>query len=299
MTEFSSAIYGPGAVGMALFQSLSLRPCQLIGRCGVVAPSDVQRSPDLVIVATKVNDISALAAAHNGWPTVPFRLVAANGLPEEEHPGLFHGAFILGSGISIDRDGELEIVPAGASFFVPVERPFHPELRAILEELAAGLSELGIPTEVVEDVAVGRELRWKKLLRNSISNALAVLLQAPMATIARITSPALLAGLVAEFNQVAAAAGIGYRATAEEAIAFLASGRGHRCSSTPDVFRGKPTEIPHLNGELVRRGAAHRLPPLPLHGLLTRFVTKGIPLSSTALDTLTATILEPALALPA
>lgn len=70
-----------------------------------------------------------------------------------------------------------------------------------------------------------------------------------------------IADIVAECLAVAAADGVTIPGDMEAAVRGIASTMPGQFSSTAqDLLRGKPTEIDHLNGYVVKRGAALGVP---------------------------------------
>jgi 2-dehydropantoate 2-reductase len=68
-----------------------------------------------------------------------------------------------------------------------------------------------------------------------------------------------MADIVAECVAVARASGVGVAPDVLEQVLGLAQTMaGQRSSTAQDLAAGKPTEIDHLNGLVVRRGAARR-----------------------------------------
>ena len=145
--------------------------------------------------------------------------------------------------------GDLAVgaMPGGTRSSVPE----WPTLRSLVE-LFAGAR---VPVRIVPDVAV--EL-WSKLLVNCAYNAISALAQAPYAALAaRPDIVALQHDIVHEVIAVAAAAGVSLPLDASlQAVARIAVGMPRQLSSTAqDLARRKPSEIDHLNGYIVRRGA--------------------------------------------
>lgn len=124
--------------------------------------------------------------------------------------------------------------------------------------LAAQLTAAGIPTEVSEAV---REALWSKLVVNCVYNALSAIAQQPYGTL--IQAPGVRQVMRDAFDEclaVASAEGIGLPWTLWEATLAIAGNMAGQCSSTAqDLARGKPSEIDHLNGTIVRLGTAHAI----------------------------------------
>lgn len=132
--------------------------------------------------------------------------------------------------------------------------------RAPLEALAGALSHSGFEVQTVADA---RPALWRKLLINCSYNAISALLQAPYARMTALPPVhELMQQLLAEGLAVAAAEGVALDADEVRAgVARVAvSMASQRSSTAQDLARGRPTEIDHLNGHLVRRGAALGVP---------------------------------------
>ncbi|WP_259374360.1 ketopantoate reductase family protein [Calidifontimicrobium sp. SYSU G02091] len=125
-------------------------------------------------------------------------------------------------------------------------------LRRAIERLA----DAGVPVEQVADV---RPALWMKLLLNCAYNAASALTQAPYERMARLAPVRELQVAVAR-EVVAVALADGVALALDEAIAGIEriaqTMPAQRSSTAQDVARGRPTEIDHLNGFVVRRGAA-------------------------------------------
>lgn len=121
------------------------------------------------------------------------------------------------------------------------------------------LSEAGIPTTVSDNVA--GEL-WAKLIVNCVYNGLSALGQieyGPLA--ARDGVPPAMQDLVEECLAVARADGVQVAGDPHQGVRRIAETMPTQRSSTAqDLARGKPTEINHLNGYVVRRGEALGVP---------------------------------------
>ena len=121
--------------------------------------------------------------------------------------------------------------------------------------IADQFSAAGIPTQISDGVLA--EL-WQKLIINCVYNALSALTQQPYGwLVAQPGIPAVLQDIAAECKTVALADGVMLPDGVDEAVASIARTMPQQLSSTAqDLARGKPTEIDHLNGYVVRRGQA-------------------------------------------
>lgn len=125
-----------------------------------------------------------------------------------------------------------------------------------LQDVAALFAGAGVPVQVSPQVMA--EL-WSKLMVNCAYNAISGLAQQPYGRLAALPEiRALQQALVQEVVAVAQADGQPLvLADALAAMERIAVAMPAQLSSTAqDMARGKPSEIDHLNGFVVRRGAA-------------------------------------------
>ena len=117
----------------------------------------------------------------------------------------------------------------------------------------------GVPVVVSDNVA--GEL-WAKLVVNCAYNALSAITQLPYGKM--IAGPGIrdvMRDVVEETLAVAKASGVAMATGLLERTYTIAESMPTQYSSTAqDLARGKPTEIEHLNGFVVRRGAALGVP---------------------------------------
>ncbi|MEG0052172.1 MAG: 2-dehydropantoate 2-reductase [Comamonas sp.] len=124
-----------------------------------------------------------------------------------------------------------------------------------VDEIVKTFGAAGIATTVSPDV---RAELWQKLIINCSYNALSALTQQPYGwLVAQAGVNSVIADIVAECKSVAAADGLVLGASVDAAVQAIAQTMPGQLSSTArDVARGKPSEIDHLNGYVVRRGQA-------------------------------------------
>ena len=134
--------------------------------------------------------------------------------------------------------GELEIAPC-------------PQGDAIAQQFSAAQ----IPTQVSDGVLAAL---WQKLIINCVYNALSALTQQPYGwLVAQDGVLTAMQDIARECKAVALADDVQLPANVDEAVAAIARTMPQQLSSTAqDLARGKPTEIDHLNGYVVRRGQA-------------------------------------------
>lgn len=125
----------------------------------------------------------------------------------------------------------------------------------VSERLARELGEAGIPTQVADDV---RGALWAKLVVNCAYNALSAIVQRPYGWLVQQDGATdVIADLVAECLAVARADGVHIPGDVAAAVRGIAQSMPGQLSSTAqDLARGRPSEIAHLNGYVVQRGAA-------------------------------------------
>ena len=136
--------------------------------------------------------------------------------------------------------------------------------------LQAQFAVAHIPVDVSDHV---QEALWAKLIVNCAYNALSAISQLPYGELVR--QPGVwdtMRDVVQECLAVAAADGVTPTGDAWASVEQIAhSMAGQRSSTAQDLARGKPTEIDHLNGYVVRRATAHGL-PAPVNRLLQTLV---------------------------
>lgn len=127
------------------------------------------------------------------------------------------------------------------------------------QALAQALIAAGVPTDISDNV---RGALWVKLILNCAYNALCALGKLPYGPLVeRPGVRAVMADVVAECRAVAAADGVTLPGDVDLAVRRIAETMPTQHSSTAqDLMRGKPTEIDHLNGYVVRRGEALGVP---------------------------------------
>lgn len=121
--------------------------------------------------------------------------------------------------------------------------------------VAHALCAAGITTEVSDNV---RGALWAKLVINCAYNALSAIVQQPYGWLVRHSGTTeVIDDLVAECLAVAHADGVHIPGDIHAAVRGIAQTMPEQRSSTAqDLARGKPSEIGHLNGYVVQRGAA-------------------------------------------
>jgi len=215
---------------------------------------------ELVIVATKANDVEAAAAQLEdrlGDGTV---MTVQNGLGAEEAirqhgpwPQLSAVTFMSGTKLA---DDHVEYVLDTPTWLAPYDdAPF-----ALAERTASLIAESGLK---VEPMAHLEPARWSKLIFNATVNSVAALTGLPhdhhFAELKRPTDLGhLVRCLIEEGTRIASAAGIELREDPWQ-MNVLATQRGsrHYPSMLEDVEARRPTEVDFITGALVREAERH------------------------------------------
>ncbi len=127
------------------------------------------------------------------------------------------------------------------------------------EQVKAWFEPAGVPTVISDNIA--GEL-WTKLVVNCAYNAISAITQLPYGRMIEGTGiRETMRAVVEETLAVAKASGVAMAPGMLERIYNIAEAMPTQFSSTAqDLARGKPTEIDHLNGYVVRRGEALGVP---------------------------------------
>jgi 2-dehydropantoate 2-reductase len=129
----------------------------------------------------------------------------------------------------------------------------------MLQRIKRWLEGAGVSVVVSDNV--GGEL-WAKLVANCAYNALSAITQLPYGRMIEGAGVRdVMRDVIEETLAVARASGIAMAPDVTERTYRIAAGMPTQYSSTAqDLARGKPTEIDHLNGFVVRRGEALGVP---------------------------------------
>ena len=216
---------------------------------------------------------STEAAAVAGADVVLFAVKSTDteATGEQMRPHLKAGALVLCLQNGVDNAERLRAVlpdvdVAAAVVYVATEMAGPGHLRhhgrgeLVIEpsagsaRLAQALIAAGVPTEISDNV---RGALWVKLILNCAYNALCALGKLPYGPLVeRPGVREVMADVVAECRAVAAADGVTLPGDVDLAVRRIAETMPTQHSSTAqDLMRGKPTEIDHLNGYVMRRGA--------------------------------------------
>ena len=126
---------------------------------------------------------------------------------------------------------------------------------AASSRIAAAFGAAGVPVDISDNV---NGALWAKLIVNCAYNALSAITQLPYGRLVQGEGiPAVMRAVVDECLAVARAAGVDVPGDMHQAVPRIAETMPGQSSSTAqDLSRGKPTEIDHLNGVVVRKGQA-------------------------------------------
>src|SRR3989442_4434870 len=190
-------------------------------------------------------------------------------------PHLGHDAVILSLQNGVDNAERLaatlgrEVVPAVVYVAVEMAGPGHVRHHgrrelligrsAASERIAAAFVAAGVPVEVSDHV-IGA--LWAKLVVNCAYNALSAITQLPYGRMVQGDGvPAVMRDVVDECLAVARAVGVEVPRDLLQAVPRIAETMPGQLSSTgPELARGKPTEIDHLNGFVGRKGEGLGVP---------------------------------------
>jgi len=127
------------------------------------------------------------------------------------------------------------------------------------EQIAATFRAAGVPVDISPNVTGAL---WAKLIVNCAYNALSAIAQRPYGQLVESAGiPEVMRAVTDECLAVARAAHVELPGDMQEAVRGIARTMPSQFSSTAqDLARGKPTEIEHLNGFVVRRGEALGVP---------------------------------------
>jgi 2-dehydropantoate 2-reductase len=123
------------------------------------------------------------------------------------------------------------------------------------DEVAQALIAAGVPTDISDNV---RGALWAKLILNCAYNALSAITQLPYGRLVKGAGiTAVMRDVIDECLAVAKADDVTIPGDVDAAVRKIAETvPGQYSSTAQDLARGKPSEIDHLNGVIVRRGEA-------------------------------------------
>ncbi|MBI3803460.1 MAG: ketopantoate reductase family protein [Nitrospirae bacterium] len=250
------------------FQAIQKKGLQIKSFSGdfTVHPTLVQKrsemqSADLIIMAVKAYDL--LPVLEEIAPLVErgaTLLTLQNGVDSEERIFDFYKkeCFVAGVAYITSRLAAPGVVEHFRRGIISVgERSGEKSERAA--QIHQLLSDAGIQCTLTGQIM---KAKWEKLCWNATFNPLSVILDHPISLI--LDSPPLLEIVrqaIAEIIAVAASEGIALKEkTIDETITVSSQFREYHTSMYEDFKGGKPTEIDHLNGDLIRRGERRGIP---------------------------------------
>ncbi|WP_234193616.1 2-dehydropantoate 2-reductase [Pseudacidovorax sp. NFM-22] len=287
------AVMGAGAVG-CYYGGMLARAGHSVVLIGRQAHVEAVRARGLRMQTTRFDEQVPLQAATGPEAVAGADLVLfcvkspdTEAAGEQMRAHLPPGALVLSLQNGVDNAERLQavlpqqtVVPAVVYVATEMEGPGHlrhhgrgelvigPSARSA--DVAALLEAAGVPTEVSAQ-AIGA--LWAKLILNAAYNALSAIARQPYGVL--YPAPGMLPTLRAiadECLAVARADGVQVPGDPYAAVDAIAATMPAQFSSTAqDLMRGKPTEIDHINGYVVRRGDALGV-PVPLNRLLHSLV---------------------------
>ena len=242
---------------------LRLESAAFNGAVHVSADSDAAavRGAGLVLVCVKSTDTESAAVAiapHLGADTVVMSL--QNGVDNAERleralgrdviPAVVYvGTEMAGPGL-VRHHGRGELV-IGA-----LDPSDQARLAPVLRSLVDLFAPAAVPVRIVESV---RAELWTKLIVNCAFNAISAIGDVEYGRLAQVPEVgAVMHEAIDEALAVAAAQGVVLDRDASHAVIgqIARTMSGQRSSTAQDLAGGKPTEIDHLNGYVVRQGEA-------------------------------------------
>ncbi|MBI5792428.1 MAG: 2-dehydropantoate 2-reductase [Rhodocyclales bacterium] len=202
--------------------------------CCVKSTDSLQAAAEM---APHLSPDAIVLSLQNGYDNAE-RLQAALGRPV--HPAVVYVATEMAGPGHLRHHGRGELVIG----------PFDRGADVIAEFALAG-----VPVTVSDNVAGAL---WAKLIINCVYNGLSAITQLPYGRIAPGEGIAgVMDDIVAECLAVAQADGVAVPGDIRAAVAGIAASMATQKSSTAhDVARGRRSEIDHINGYVLRRGAA-------------------------------------------
>lgn len=287
------AVMGAGAVG-CYYGGMLARAGHAVVLIGRPAHVEAVRAHGLRMQTTRFDEQVPMDAATGPEAVAGADLVLfcvkspdTESAGEQLRPHLPPGALVLSLQNGVDNAQRLQavlpqqtVVPAVVYVATEMAGPGHlrhhgrgelvigPSDRSV--GVAQALAAAGVPTEVSAQ-AIGA--LWAKLILNCAYNALSAITRQPYGVLypAPGIQPTLRA-IADECLAVAQADGVQVAGDPYAGVDAIAATMPAQFSSTAqDLMRGKPTEIDHINGYVVRRGDALGV-PVPLNRLLHSLV---------------------------
>ena len=285
-TPLTVAVMGAGAVG-CFYGGMLARAGHRVTLIGRPAHVQAVQAGGLRMQTLHFDDTLALAASTEpsavaGADLVLFAVKSPDteSAGQQMRPHLKPGALVLCLQNGVDNaerlravlpGNETGVAVAAAVVYVATEMAAPGHLRhhgrgELVIEPAPGsaavaqtLIEAGVPTEISDNV---RGALWAKLILNCAYNALSAVGRIAYGELVqRPGVSGVMRDVVAECRAVAAADSVAVPGDVDAAVRRIAETMPTQYSSTAqDLMRGKPSEIDHLNGYVVRRGEALGVP---------------------------------------
>ncbi len=282
------AVMGAGAVG-CYFGGMLARAGHdvvLIGRPGHVVAI---RENGLEMETKTFHERVRLSACEHAEGVADAQLVLfcvkspdTESTAEAIRPFLAHDAFVLSLQNGIDNAARLQailgdrvdpaVVYVASEMAGPGRLKHHGRGDLVLPPRSAErrfdrlFSDAGIPVVIADNIALAQ---WSKLAFNCACNALSAISHLPYGRFIDVQGARkTMIDIVQECRLVAAAEGVVLPdGLAEGILSTMETIPGQYSSTAQDLARGKPSEIDHINGYVVRRGEALGL-AVPLNRLL-------------------------------
>jgi 2-dehydropantoate 2-reductase len=220
-------------------------------------------------------DNAARLQAVLGWPVAPAVVYVASemgGPGHVRHMG--RGELVIPSDIGAASSAEVagahDVTANAAAARDALAPALLAEAGLASADIVALFARAGVPVELSANVAGAL---WGKLLLNCGYNAISAITDLPYGRMVALPGVArTVHDAVAEGLAVAAAMGVAIPGDVWAAVDRIAASMPGQVSSTcQDLRRGKPTEIDHLNGYVVREGDRLGV-PVPLNRALQALV---------------------------
>jgi 2-dehydropantoate 2-reductase len=223
------------------------------------------RGADLILFSVKSPDTEAAGAALKPYAGHAAVMTLQNGVDNAERLAEVLGREVIAAAVytAVEMAGPGHVKHHGRGELV-IGRG------AASDAIARLFAAAGVSLEVSDNIG---GVMWAKLVANCAYNALSAITQLPYGRlVAGAGIEAVMRDVVDECIAVARASGVEIPGDVHEAVRRIAQTMPAQYSSTAqDLARGKPTEIDHLNGVVVRMGEARNV-PAPVNRVLWSLV---------------------------
>lgn len=228
--------------------------------------------PDLIVLATKANDLdAALDAVAPVVASHTIILTVQNGIDTEARVAARLGGDRVVGGVAyissrVAAPGVIDVARRGSLAIGEVSGGVSERVSAIADLFG----QAGVLCHEAEHLA---RTKWEKMCWNCVGNPLSVLLDTDIGGVMHTSQRPLIDLIVGEVAAVAAASGVQLRPDIAEQVVRRSEGLdGLRTSMYEDWRAGRPTEISHLNGFIVRQGQALGV-ATPINELVSRSIS--------------------------